>query len=375
MNKGIIMEVKKSYAIALNDQGVMDKIIFKENMKIGQKIFYFEDDIINNASNSHRYNNFIKTLGSIAAIFLIVFTFFHTMKPQEAYAVVSLDINPSIQIEADNKLNIIKVEGVNDDGKQIDFSDIKDISLESGMQKIKDKLAEKNYLETNKDVLVGYAFVQDGDNSSYEKDLKGVIDSTFDAQEVVYVKGDKEAVDEAKKQSISLGRYEAAASDLVNQDLKNKIDTAPVKEITASIKDKKDDEQWDAQDQRNSDVQDSNIKPEGSGEKPAIEKPNIDASSDNTGTNSDLGKDSKDNTIKTEKNNDIIEVQPDAPAQNGSNGNTGNISSGNTGSSTTPSKDNSVDALPNNGSTENSTTSGKIENAAGQVITPDQSKK
>lgn len=375
MNKGIIMEVKKSYAIALNDQGVMDKIIFKENMKIGQKIFYFEDDIINNSSNSHRYNNFIKTLGSIAAIFLIVFTFFHTMKPQEAYAVVSLDINPSIQIEADNKLNIIKVEGVNDDGKQIDFSDIKDISLESGMQKIKDKLAEKNYLETNKDVLVGYAFVKDGDNSSYEKDLIGVIDSTFDAQEVVYVKGDKEAVDEAKKQSISLGRYEAAASDLVGQDLKNKIDTAPVKEITASIKDKKDDEQWDTQDQRNSDAQDSKVKQEGSSEKPLIEKPNLDAASDNTGANVDSGKDNKDNTSKTEKNNDIIEVQPDAPAQNGSNGNTGNSSSGNTGSSTTPSKDNSIDVLPNNGSVENSATSGKTENASGQVITQDQSKK
>lgn len=373
MNKGIIMEVKKSYAIALNDQGVMDKIIFKKNMKIGQKIFYFEDDIINNASNSHRYNNFMKTLGSIAAIFLIVFTFFHTMKPQEAYAVVSLDINPSIQIEADNKLNIINVEGVNDDGKQIDFSDIKDISLESGMQKIKDKLAEKNYLETNKDVLVGYAFVKDGDNSSYEKDLIGVIDSTFDAQEVVYVKGDKEAVDEAKKQSISLGRYEAAASDLVDQDLKNKIDTAPVKEITASIKDKKDDEQWDAQDQRNSDVQDSNIKSEGSSEKPATEKPNIDASSDNAGTNLDPGKDNKDSTNKTEKNNDIIEVQPDAPIENGSNGNS--VNNGNSTSSTTPSKDNSVDVLPNNGSIENSITSGKTENASGQVITPDQSKK
>ncbi|OOM78484.1 anti-sigma factor domain-containing protein [Clostridium sp. BL-8] len=375
MNKGIIMEVKKNYAIALNDHGVMDKIIFKENMKIGQKIFYFEDDIINSTSNRHRYNNFIKTLGSIAAVFLIVFTFFHTMKPQEAYAVVSLDINPSIQIEADNKLNIIKVEGVNDDGKNIDFSDIKDISLESGMQKIKDKLEEKNYLNTNKDVLVGYAFVNNEDNSKYEEDLIGTIDSTFDQQDVVYVKGDKEAVDEAKTKNISLGRYEAALK-VEDQGIKNNIDKAPVKEITASIRDNAEDQQWNSEDQKNN-TQDPNVNSEVNSDKQVIERPNLDAASDNTESNVDSVKGDKDNTNtnKPEKNNTIIEVQPDSPVQNGSNTNTENSSSGNTGSSTTPPKDNSIDVLPNNGTTPNSTASGKNENASGQVITQDQSKK
>jgi hypothetical protein len=292
------------------------------------------------------------------------------MKPQEAYAVVSLDINPSIQIEADNKLNIIKVEGVNDDAKKIDFSDIKDISLESGMQKIKDKLEEKNYLKTNKDILVGYAFANNEDNSKYEEDLIGTIHSTFDEQDVVYVKGDKEAVDEAKTKNISLGRYEAALK-VEDQGIKNNIDKAPVKEITASIRDKAEDQQWNSQDQKNN-TQDPSVRPEDNSEKSVIEQPNIDASSDNPGTNSDLGKDNKGNISKTEKNNDIIEVQPDAPSQNASNGNTSNSSTGN---STTPSKNNSIDVLPNNGSIENGATSGKSENASGQVITPDQSKK
>ena len=103
MNKGMIMEVKKSYAIALNDKGIMDKITFKKNMEVGQKIFYFEDDIVKATANKvHRHNSFIKAFGSIAALFLLVFTFFNTMKYEQAYAVVSLDINPSIQIEADS---------------------------------------------------------------------------------------------------------------------------------------------------------------------------------------------------------------------------------------------------------------------------------
>lgn len=372
MNKGIIMEVKKNYAIALNDEGAMNKIKFKENMKVGQKIFYFEDDIINNTiSNIHRYNNFIKAFGSIAALFLIVFTFFHTMQPQEAYAVVSLDINPSIQIEADSKLSIIKVVGVNDDGKNIDFSDIKNIPLDSGIQKIKDKLQEKKYLDTNKDVLVGY-FVKNGDDSTFEEDLEHVIKSTFSEQVVVCVKGDKEAVEEAKTKGISLGRYEAALR-VDDQAIKNNIDKAPVKEITASIKDKEDVRQWDAQDEKDYRKQDQTAKPEANSEKP-VEKPIINASPDNTEAGTESGKDT---TTKSEKSSGIMEVQPDTPVQNNTNtngSNSTNVNSGNSGATVTPPKDNTINIAPNNGTIENNTTSGKIKEDPSKSITPEPSK-
>ena len=72
MNKGMIMELNKSYAIALSDEGIMEKIVFKKDMKVGQKIFYFEEDIVKATTNKiHRHNNFIKTFGSIAALFYL----------------------------------------------------------------------------------------------------------------------------------------------------------------------------------------------------------------------------------------------------------------------------------------------------------------
>lgn len=380
MNKGIIMEVKKNYAIAMSDEGIMDKIAFKDNMKVGQKIFYFQDDIIiNKASNVHRYNNFIKAFGSIAALFLIVFTFFHVMKPQEAFAVVSLDINPSIQIEADSKLNIIKVEGVNDDGKKIDFSDIKNVPLESGIQKIKEKLVEKNYLDTNKDVLVGYAFVQSGDNSAYEEDLKGVINSTFNTEQVVYVKGDKDDVTEAKTQGISLGRYEAA-SHVADQEIKEKIGTAPVKDITASIKDSENFTQGNIKDEKDTNVPAVNEKQDVKPEKPAVDKSNINASSDTKESVSDSNKGKENAISKSESNNEVLELQPDAPAQSGNSGsssssnNSSNSSSGNSGAVITPSKDNTINITPNNGAIENSTTSSKTNDGTNKATTSDQLK-
>lgn len=387
MNKGIIMEVKKNYAIAMNDQGVMEKVAFKNNMKVGQKIFYFQDDIISNTrSNVYRHNNFIKAFGSIAALFLIVFISFNIIKPQEAYAVVSLDINPSIQIEADSKLSIIKVEGINDDGKQIDFSDIKNVPLESGIQKIKEKLVEKNYLDTNKDVLVGYAFVQNGDNSAYEKDLMGAINSTFNTEQVVYVKGDKEDVSEAKTQGISLGRYEAA-SHVADQDIKEKIGTAPVKDITSSIKDSENVAEWDVKDEKDNNTPAVNETQEVKPEKSASDKPKINASSDTAESVTDSNKSKDTTTNKSDSgNNAVLELQPDTPAQSGSTGsnassgssssNSSNSSSSSQSSGTviTPSKDNTINITPNNGTIENSTTSGKVTDGTNKVTTSDSSK-
>jgi hypothetical protein len=370
MNKGMIMEVKKSYAIALNDEGFMDKIISKQNMEVGQKVFYFEDDIVKaTTSKVHRHNNFIKAFGSIAALFLLVFTFFNTMKYEQAYAVVSLDINPSIQIEADSNQQIIKVEGVNTDGKNIDFSDIKDISLDDGIEKIKEKLIEKNYLDINKEVLVGYAFIENGDNSAYVDNLKDAIQSTFKTEKVTYVEGDKEGVDEAKTKGISLGRYEASLR--VDEETKKTIDKAPVKDITSSIIDKGNVSQWQAEDEKvvdenakTNDAPVTNTNPEVKTKTPITENPTINAPSDKAEPNIDTGKE-KDNNTKP-KDDGILDVFPETPVtpvtpQVPAKDDKDNVSK-------PPSSDSSIKIEPNDGAIQNNTTSGKIQEDPNKIL-------
>lgn len=349
MNKGMIMEVKKNYAIALNDEGIMEKLISKGNMEVGKKVFYFDDDIIQpSVIKVHRNNSFIKTFGSIAALFLLVFTFFQTVNFENAYAVVTLDINPSIQIEADSEQMIIKVEGVNTDGKNIDFSDIKDVSLNDGIQKVKEKLIEKNYLDTNKEVLVGYAFIQNEDNSGYEETLKDAIQSTFNTEKVTYVKGDKDAVDEAKTKGISLGRYEASLK--VDEETKNIIDRVPVKDITSSIKDKDNVIQWEATDEKTNTAPITNTKPE---EKPVIEKPIINVPSDNVESSTDSDNVKNNNTkIK----DDVLELEPELPAKTDKNN-----------EANKPTDNDSIVIEPDGGAIHNNPTSGKIEEEPNKI--------
>jgi hypothetical protein len=364
MNKGMIMELNKSYAIALNDEGIMEKIVFKKDMEVGQKIFYFEEDIVKATTNKiHRHNNFIKTFGSIAALFLLVFTFFNTMKVDQAYAIVSLDINPSIQIEADSNKKVIKVEGINDDGKNIDFTDVKGLDIDQGIQKIKEKLVEKKYLDTNTEVLVGVAFTTNEDNSSYEETLKDAIRSTFNTEDITYIKADKKEVEEAKTEGISLGRYKAKEAISVDESTKSNISKAPVKEITALIKDKENVIQWDAKDEKNNEAPATKVNSEVKNENPPA---NVDSNT-NSNANTNLGKDrpitnipsdtpnsnvdkeTGNNSNKPTKNNDILEVEPEPSAVIDKDKNS------------KPADNSVINIGPSNGTIENNTTSSKIQ--------------
>lgn len=386
MKKGLIMELKKDYAIMLNDDGSMDKIVIKPGMAVGQKIFYFDEDIIKVSSSSQgkfKYNVFMKSFGSIAALFLIAFTFFYNMNINRTCAIVSLDINPSIQIEVDNNAKIIKVEGMNDDGKSIDFTGIKGCNINEGIKTIKDILVEKEYLKNNKDVLVGVAFVKDGDKAAYEENIKEAVFSTFDTETVAYIKAeDKDDVIEAKEQGISLGRYEASKA-VADEETKKKIINAPVKEITEQIKDKENVIYYDSEDN----------KTEANEDKPSVNVPadkpaagtsadvNTNSSSSNNSTNknqdsntnqkpdinakADENKEpvqsdkNEDSSSKSEINNGILELEPEKPAEIDKNQNSKPNGEGNT----------IID--PDKNIIENNATSGKIEEDNVQEITPD----
>ncbi|WP_293982596.1 anti-sigma factor domain-containing protein [uncultured Clostridium sp.] len=386
MKKGLIMELKKDYAIMLNDDGSMDKIVIKPGMAVGQKIFYFDEDIIKVSSSSQgkfKYNVFMKSFGSIAALFLIAFTFFYNMNINRTCAIVSLDINPSIQIEVDNNAKIIKVEGMNDDGKSIDFTGIKGCNINEGIKTIKDILVEKEYLKNNKDVLVGVAFVKDGDKAAYEENIKEAVFSTFDTETIAYIKAeDKDDVIEAKEQGISLGRYEASKA-VADEETKKKIINAPVKEITEQIKDKENVIYYDSEDN----------KTEANEDKPSVNVPadkpaagtsadvNTNSSSSNNSTNknqdsntnqkpdinakADENKEpvqsdkNEDSSSKSEINNGILELEPEKPAEIDKNQNSKPNGEGNT----------IID--PDKNIIENNATSGKIEEDNVQEITPD----
>lgn len=307
MNKGLVMEIKDDYAIVMCDNGTMDKILVKPGMSVGQKLFYFEEDIVKSPSvnKSFRINTFMKSFGSIAALFLIIFTIFQNVMFDKAYAVVSLDINPSIEITADTKQNIIKVEGKNIDGQDIDFKKIKGMNINDGMKKIKDILVEKHYLSKNKDILVAVGFPNNDCDTKYAESVQDIVVSTFDTENIACVTVDKkEDIKEANEKGISLGRYEAYK--VADKNIKDNIKTAPVKDLTAQIKDQDNVVYWDlSKDELNKEESSDKT----NNEKPQVQQNEVPAkneqsSNSSVSSNSDANKDTKVGNSKLPVNSD-----------------------------------------------------------------------
>jgi len=86
-------------------------------------------------------------------VFLIVLitsivSMLYLEKENKVVTVITMDINPSLKISLNEKEKVVKVEGLNKDGKELlKDNKLKGKSLEIAIEKITDKAIEKNYVK------------------------------------------------------------------------------------------------------------------------------------------------------------------------------------------------------------------------------------
>lgn len=213
MFKAIVMEIKENYIIVMDEKGVLVRVKKKNSLKVGETIFCLEEDKYNGEVKLK--NNTMKTwlipLGAVAALLLILINPMSNMfspNVNNTYAVLTFDVNPSIEFDLDDKGRIVSVKGLNDDGNILDVESIKGLTVEEGAIKLKELLTSENYLGNGNSVLIGFSFVG-GDNIQYEEMVQNVVKTTFSETNVAFMKGDEQSLSIAQKQGVSLGKYEA----------------------------------------------------------------------------------------------------------------------------------------------------------------------
>lgn len=233
--KGIIVEIKDDYSLVMKDDSSIVRINNKEEMKIGDIAIFLEEDIYieeieEQSKNKNSRNSFvISILSAVAALALIILPMIqqNLAKP---YATISLDVNPSIEFELDKNKNIIDINTINKDANNLELSDIKGLSLEEGIMKIDEVLENNNYQLKNDSAIVGFAFITDEQDDTYEQEVKDIISKTLKQTKTAYLKGNKDDVKKAKNRGISLGRYKAEFN-IDDEFLEEKIENMSVEQI------------------------------------------------------------------------------------------------------------------------------------------------
>ncbi len=224
MFKGLIIKTTKKYSLIITEDNQYCKIVSKEGMFVGQRIFFFSEDLINcslieEPQGFWQRSEILKKSVSLSVMIACILFFFMfggvlgLPADKASYAVVSVDINPSIEISINKEKYVTKVEILNQDGYQVAGQYLIGLKLDVALKLIINKSSETNFLKEKDTVLLAAAV-----NSAYQNIENNLSQSLItDLEQVnlpseysyLFLAADYQTYIKAKENSLSLGKYQA----------------------------------------------------------------------------------------------------------------------------------------------------------------------
>ncbi|MCX7745451.1 MAG: discoidin domain-containing protein [Clostridia bacterium] len=223
-NIGIIIELEKSKAVIVTDSYDFIKIKKKPNMYLGQKVPYQNKDILGLNSRLIKISTLV---ASTAAVIILLFIFFYLSAPNDIYAYVDVDINPSVELAINNKNIVIETKPMNEDAeKLLSGLDVKKMNITDALDNIVSQSKKYGFIGPAKDNIVlisaslneKYKKTHDEDENDFntlllqfERHLNTPENKTIITK---VVKISPESRKNALENNISMGRYLAYAKSM-----------------------------------------------------------------------------------------------------------------------------------------------------------------
>jgi len=238
MVKAVVVDIKGKYAVVLDKQGCFKKIRNSGQLRVGYEIEIPQGSFISFGK--------LTKVASVAAVFVVVLGLSYGVHSYRIpYSYVNVDINPSIEITTNIYDRIIKVEGLNEDGKKlVEGGSYINKRIENGVGLVLEAAVKEGYIkqESYNTVVFTVSSKDEEKVDNIQKSLKDTVSQELEAAgaetEVLIEKVKPEKRAEAESQGVSPGKL-----NLINKlievnpeaqvdDLKEKS----VKEIMESIK-------------------------------------------------------------------------------------------------------------------------------------------
>ena len=227
--KAIVMEIKAAYAIAMEEGGSIIRIKKKDGLSVGDSIYVLPEDLYQGQeacsdSSLHRFQrtlvpfpgikkSSLVKIASIAAMLILCITLAIPQLTVTTYAQASFDGAGSIQLSLDRNLQIIKA--VSPD-QSVSDSVLKALHGKH-INEVGNTLRSACGFD---DVLVGYALTSEKeDASSLDQELRAL----FPPHSVTFINGTSQDIENAEKESLSLGKYLTSQQDKDRSDASLKI--------------------------------------------------------------------------------------------------------------------------------------------------------
>ena len=218
MNKGKVIDIQEKYVIVMNDQMAYEKIENKNGLSIGKEIYYFEEDLYKERKQA------VKKYFLVAAVIFMMLFIQPLLVAEEAYGYISVDINPSIELQVNKNLEVLSLEAINTDAKEYVKKEWIGKSAREVINLIIEETKSKGILNKERNfVLVSYYF--NDENTSSEEVFVQSLDKLFNEKphdySVAVIKSDAETYLEAKEAKEA---KESLGKQVVNKKMNTKVD-------------------------------------------------------------------------------------------------------------------------------------------------------
>lgn len=213
--KGCVLSLEKGYAIVMTESAEYMRVAVKNGLAVGAHIVFTNEDIFRDKRAVTA-----KALRSAAAFAILLFAaavqFFYSndnVAGRNIAAVVSLDINPSIELEINTKGEVVSTISLNEDGNSIVDGELDKKPVVEVLCKLLENAEAKGYLDHNENyILISLSAI----NKEVELNLEDIEEkvsrfangsSRFTNISFMFVQGSKTILEEARQNGISPGRY------------------------------------------------------------------------------------------------------------------------------------------------------------------------
>ena len=158
MKKGVILSVNKRFVTLLTPEGEFLKTKRQERAyEVGEEITFSpvkQNSLLPFPVFIHLSKK--TAVISIASTFLILFSILPSYFSGHVSAYMTIDVNPSIELELDDDLEVLKLTGLNEDGKLVidQLKNWKGKDIKTVTNRIVETTKQLGYLKGKKQIVV-----------------------------------------------------------------------------------------------------------------------------------------------------------------------------------------------------------------------------
>ncbi|NHM29549.1 anti-sigma factor domain-containing protein [Neobacillus terrae] len=217
MKKGIIMEIDDVFLTLLTPDG--EFLRARKQPKpyvLGEEVHFYPLEVNEGKKRSISLVRFLKgkvLLSAAAAIFLLAASYVPLYKGNQAYAYMSIDVNPSIELALNKKMQVLELTPFNKDGKKIvkNLNDWQKRDVAAVAEQILNEIKKQGYTKSKSLVVISTVRAEKSEKNAeiqLTENLQEIKETIKkDDLEIAVVKGNKRDLQAAHEQGMTAGKY------------------------------------------------------------------------------------------------------------------------------------------------------------------------